>query len=72
MNAKAKGYLLGTVAAATYGMNPLFALPLYKAGMDPDSVLDLALIVGGGMGVEGAALATAGAISGCAAGRCCR
>lgn len=25
--------------AATYGMNPLFALPLYKAGMDPDSVL---------------------------------
>lgn len=39
MNAKAKGYLLGAVAAATYGMNPLFALPLYKAGMDPDSVL---------------------------------
>lgn len=36
---KAKGYLLGAVAAATYGMNPLFALPLYKAGMDPDSVL---------------------------------
>lgn len=24
---------------ATYGMNPLFALPLYKTGMDPDSVL---------------------------------
>ncbi|MEO4840829.1 DMT family transporter, partial [Bacteroides uniformis] len=23
----------------SYGMNPLFALPLYKAGMDPDSVL---------------------------------
>ncbi len=39
MNAKAKGYLLGAVAAATYGMNPLFALPLYKAGMDSDSVL---------------------------------
>lgn len=39
MNAKAKGYMLGAVAAATYGMNPLFALPLYKAGMDPDSVL---------------------------------
>lgn len=39
MNPKAKGYLLGAVAAATYGMNPLFALPLYKAGMDPDSVL---------------------------------
>ncbi len=39
MNSRAKGYLLGAIAAATYGMNPLFALPLYKAGMDPDSVL---------------------------------
>lgn len=39
MNAKAKGYALAAVAAASYGMNPLFALPLYKAGMDPDSVL---------------------------------
>lgn len=41
MNTKATGYILGAVAAATYGMNPLFALPLYKAGMDPDSVLFL-------------------------------
>ncbi|MBC5623420.1 DMT family transporter [Butyricimonas hominis] len=39
MNVKAKGYVLGAVAAATYGMNPLFALPLYEAGMNPDSVL---------------------------------
>ena len=39
MNAKAKGYILASIAAASYGMNPLFALPLYKAGMDPDSVL---------------------------------
>ena len=39
MNVKAKGYALGAIAAASYGMNPLFALPLYKAGMDPDSVL---------------------------------
>ena len=39
MNAKAKGYILGSIAADSYGMNPLFALPLYKAGMDPDSVL---------------------------------
>lgn len=39
MNVKAKGYILGAIAAATYGMNPLFALPLYKEGMDPDSVL---------------------------------
>ncbi|MDH6343513.1 drug/metabolite transporter (DMT)-like permease [Parabacteroides sp. PFB2-12] len=39
MNTKAKGYLLAAIAAATYGMNPLFALPLYQAGMNPDSVL---------------------------------
>ena len=39
MNGKAKGYILGAIAAAAYGMNPLFALPLYQSGMDPDSVL---------------------------------
>ena len=39
MNDKVKGYLLGAVAAATYGMNPMFALPLYADGMDADSVL---------------------------------
>lgn len=39
MNTKVKGYILGIIAAAAYGMNPLFALPLYKAGMNPDSVL---------------------------------
>ncbi len=39
MNTKTKGYLLGIIAASSYGMNPLFALPLYQAGMDPDSVL---------------------------------
>ena len=39
MNAKVKGYILGAIAAATYGTNPLFALPLYAGGMDPDSVL---------------------------------
>lgn len=36
---KAKGYLLGAVAAATYGLNPLFTLPLYSVGMTTDSVL---------------------------------
>ena len=36
---KAKGYILGAIAAATYGMNPVFALPLYADGMDADSVL---------------------------------
>lgn len=39
MNAKVKGYILGSVAAATYGTNPLFALPLYADGMDAESVL---------------------------------
>lgn len=39
MNHKTKGYICGAVAAATYGMNPLFALPLYADGMDTDSVL---------------------------------
>ena len=39
MNSKVKGYVLGSVAAATYGTNPLFALPLYAGGMNPDSVL---------------------------------
>lgn len=38
-NNKAKGYFLGIVAAASYGMNPLFALPCYESGMNPDSVL---------------------------------
>ncbi|MCX4282373.1 MAG: DMT family transporter [Alistipes sp.] len=39
MNPKAQGYFIGALAAVTYGTNPLFALPLYSAGMDPDSVL---------------------------------
>ena len=36
---KVKGYILGIIAAASYGTNPLFALPLYADGMNPDSVL---------------------------------
>ena len=39
MNPKVKGYILGIIAAATYGLNPLFALPLYADGMDADNVL---------------------------------
>ena len=39
MNTRTKGYLIGAVAAAAYGMNPLFALPLYADGMTPASVL---------------------------------
>lgn len=33
------GYILGIIAAALYGLNPLFALPLYASGMDAWSVL---------------------------------
>lgn len=39
LSRKAKGYIIGAIAAASYGTNPLFALPLYTDGMNPDSVL---------------------------------
>lgn len=39
MNSKTKGYIYGVIAAVTYGMNPLFTLPLYKAGLTTDTVL---------------------------------
>ncbi len=39
MNKRVKGYLLAALSATTYGMNPLFAIPLYNDGMDANSVL---------------------------------
>lgn len=36
---KLKGYLLAALAAATYGTNPAFAVPLYEQGMNANSVL---------------------------------
>lgn len=36
---RTRGYICGAIAACTYGMNPLFTLPLYADGMDADSVL---------------------------------
>ena len=45
INSKAKGFVCGAVAAATYGMNPLFTLPLYKEGMSVDYCLVLPLRV---------------------------
>lgn len=36
-----KGYIFGALAAISYGMNPLFALPLLQAGIDAQSVLML-------------------------------
>lgn len=40
-NSTLKGYVLGALAAASYGTNPLFALPLLNAGIDAFSVLFL-------------------------------
>lgn len=34
-----KGYVLGCIASVSYGLNPLFALPLYASGIQVDSVL---------------------------------
>lgn len=39
MNNTIKGYALAALSAATYGMNPLFAVPLYESGMNTASVL---------------------------------
>lgn len=39
MTRTTKGYILGAVAAVSYGTNPLFAVPLYEVGMDVSSVL---------------------------------
>ena len=39
MNRRTTGFLYGAVAAASYGTNPLFALPLYAAGIGVNSVL---------------------------------
>lgn len=39
MNRKFIGYIAGSIAAACYGLNPLFALPLYEQGIDTISVL---------------------------------
>ncbi|MDE6378535.1 MAG: DMT family transporter [Duncaniella sp.] len=39
MKSLTKGYVLGAVAAVSYGTNPLFAVPLYDAGLSVGSVL---------------------------------
>lgn len=46
MNSQVKGYILGAIAAATYGLNPLFTLPLYADGMQPDNVLFYRYLLG--------------------------
>ena len=39
MSKSGKGFMLGVVAAVSYGTNPLFAVPLYASGMSTESVL---------------------------------
>lgn len=41
-----KGYLLAAAAAAAYGTNPAFAVPLYDQGMSPTSVLLFRYLLG--------------------------
>lgn len=43
---KLKGYILAAVAAATYGTNPAFAVPLYEVGMNPNTVLLFRYVLG--------------------------
>lgn len=43
---KIKGFLFAALAAATYGTNPAFAVPLYANGMNPTSVLLLRYLLG--------------------------
>lgn len=39
MSTRSKGIICGIIAAISYGMNPLGALPLYEVGIHADSVL---------------------------------
>ncbi|MDE6512344.1 MAG: EamA family transporter, partial [Muribaculaceae bacterium] len=43
---KIKGYGLAALAAAAYGTNPAFAVPLYGQGMNPVSVLLFRYLMG--------------------------
>ena len=53
LSERTRGYVLGAIAAVSYGLNPLFALPLYGAGLGADSVLFyryvLAVVMLGGL-----------------------
>ena len=39
MSAKVKGFLYGVATSVTFGLIPLFTLPLMRAGMETDSIL---------------------------------
>lgn len=44
-----KGYALAAFAAAAYGTNPAFAVPLYDAGMNPNTVVLFRYLFGAAM-----------------------
>lgn len=46
MTPKIKGFFFAALAAAAYGTNPAFAIPLYTDGMNPNSVLLFRYILG--------------------------
>ena len=41
-----KGYAYGVIASVSYGLNPLFALPLYASGIRVDCVLFSRCVLG--------------------------
>ncbi len=43
------GLICASIASAAYGLNPLFALPLYKRGFDVCSVLSFRYMIGAGL-----------------------
>lgn len=43
---RALGFTLAALAAAAYGTNPAFAVPLYADGMNPNSVLMFRYLLG--------------------------
>lgn len=46
MSARVNGYICAALAAAFYGTNPIFAVPLYGTGMNPVSVLLFRYLLG--------------------------
>lgn len=46
MSAQVNGYICAALAAAFYGTNPIFAVPLYGTGMNPVSVLLFRYLLG--------------------------
>lgn len=48
MNARVRGFLYGVATSVTFGLIPLFTLPLMRVGLASDSILFLPLPCGHG------------------------